>query len=299
MDEPQDKKTTEFSNAPESEIFAHFFQDPDRRQAPSPATWTQPGHSLASRMICSILHITKASDQGFLFQEVFERTSHKFLDILQRFKEGTRNQTWNNFERFLYASIRNVVRDEFRKRGRKQRMEPLCEDQVIEAPPTGLLDTDRKQILQQWHQQALDTLSATDREILTARLVDEMNVRDIAEKLQMNALLVSRRLYQAQLKVRNEVIQRMAQRLFSHHPPLEERFRGLVQHLCQERKPCYLYRRVCPKALDIKTLSQKEFLCLEEEKVHQLSVDFEETIREELDNWDLGTSLDRCYWALR
>lgn len=239
-------------------------------------------------------------DQMDLFQEVYVRIREKLPTLVGKFraKFETRKQTRKNFERWLHTSIRNQLID-LLKSG-SGRYGPF---NVVSMPGPMtcdlLQDKDRDATVRKWEEEALNSLSDLERQVLHARLVDNTSYQLLSSELEIPVKRLYKIHFRGILKFRAKMIQNVIERAFVQYngPEPIEHFRHLIDKRCKSQHACYLYYLACPKAKDSITLSGEFGKPVKSEQIVSSMKKLTHFVQEALDDWELYVSLDRCLWA--
>jgi len=129
-------------------------------------------------------------------QELMQET---FMKTWQYLADGKEVQ---NIRAFLYQVANNLVIDESRKK-KEASLDAMLEDDRFEPPSEAHKDVERgataKELLS-----AIHSLDPTDREVLTLRYVDDLDPKEIAQILNIQANAVSVRIHRALEKARQK-----------------------------------------------------------------------------------------------
>lgn len=265
--------------------------------------WRRPGQSLVSRKICLLIrkrvYPTSSLVPEDLFQEVYSQIWRDFDKVEKGFRESGRPQTWINFEKWLHTSLDHYLIDAIRRSVRQENRDSLAGGSSRENLEEYIPDPVQERRMIEYTQQALATLTQTERDLLVGRLVNEQSVDDLATPFGETKKAVYHRLYKAKLKFRNEMIRLLAVDHLTRYPLIEAQLRLVIMSRCEIGKPCYMYRVNCPKARSAEMLTSGEMKNMAALEIAKRLELLKTTIERVLDDWDLGRTLDRCFWAVQ
>jgi RNA polymerase sigma factor (sigma-70 family) len=267
-------------------------------------TWKQPGQSLASRKICLLIRKRVYSSSPLepedLFQEVYERVWRNFDKIETGFRNSGSLQTLTNFEKWLHTTLDHYLVDAIRG-ALPPPINPrnLTDEYGGEQMAEYLPDPNRERRLSEWNRQALATLSYIEKNLLVGRLVNGHSVDELASAFGETKATIYRKVYEAKLKFRNEIIRLVVVEHLTRHPDLDAQLQSVITSRCEIGKPCYMYRVNCPEARSAERLAQGELKDITADEVKERLALMQTTVESLLDDWDLGRTLDRCFWAVK
>jgi RNA polymerase sigma factor (sigma-70 family) len=233
------------------------------------------------------------SGEQDIHQSAYVMLLTNFAKIVTKFAESGREPTKSNFEAWLTICIRHLVVDTMRRLPSHERS--LEEFGEIEwpAPPSDPVRQMRMHLL---FSAACDGLTPIERDVIEKRLADGDKPAALAALYGLKVAQIYKLLYQAKLKLRNEMVRTIVEDKLDQKPELRARYKALVEHRCTLKHQCYFYRDPCPLASPAAGLVAAHG-GFSDGDLGDREREATDLVRDLLDEWNLPPILDRCYWA--
>lgn len=233
------------------------------------------------------------SEEEDIHQSAYAAVLAKFAKIVTRFAASGREPTKGNFEAWLTICIRHLVVDTMRRQ--PPRLSSLEEFGETEWPAQ-LSDPVRQMRMHVLFATACEGLTPIERDVVEKRLAEREKPAALAAQYGLTVTQIYKMLYEAKLKLRNELIRVIAEEKLAREPALRLRYDAPIAHRCTLKHQCYFYRDPCPLASSADAVDAAHG-SLAVEDLGAREKEAADLVRNLLDEWNLPPALNRCYWA--
>ncbi|MFC1719005.1 RNA polymerase sigma factor, partial [Candidatus Poribacteria bacterium] len=155
------------------------------------------------------------------FHDAQDVTQEAFLKAYRNLRTLKR---WDSFMGWMYRITVNLSRDWLRSRDRRPDSE-FVEDQDPEILDDPTVDSYREDMVYETVREALDSLPEMYREVLTLQYFGGMNIREISRFLGTSPSTIDRRLREARIRLKEEMVAMMSATYEQHELPASFTFR--------------------------------------------------------------------------